>query len=43
MQMVVLFLPNIVQRLDEFESLLDFGAGPTVHVAAIFRNKAKNV
>ncbi|VDD96449.1 unnamed protein product [Enterobius vermicularis] len=43
MQMVVLFLPNIVQRLDEFESLLDFGAGPTVHVAAIFRNKAKNI
>lgn len=43
MQMCLFYLPNIAARLNEVDSLLDFGAGPTIHVACVFRNKAKNV
>jgi hypothetical protein len=43
MQMVLFYLPNIAARLPFVESLLDFGAGPTIHVAICFRNKAENV
>ncbi|PIO67676.1 hypothetical protein TELCIR_10562, partial [Teladorsagia circumcincta] len=40
MQMVLTCLPNIVARIGEVKRVLDFGAGPTIHVAASFRNQA---
>lgn len=43
MQMVLKFLPNIVARLGKVNHVLDFGAGPTVHVAACFRHTAEKV
>ncbi|VDL75118.1 unnamed protein product [Nippostrongylus brasiliensis] len=43
MQMVVTFLPNIVARIGEVKRMLDFGAGPTTHVAASFRNQASEI
>lgn len=43
MQMVLKFLPNIVARIGPFKRLLDFGAGPTIHVAASFRNQADEI
>ncbi|VDM99026.1 unnamed protein product [Thelazia callipaeda] len=43
MQMMIMLLPNIAERMDCYESLLDFGAGPTVHVAVVFRNKVNNI
>uniref|UniRef100_A0A914ZQA7 NNMT/PNMT/TEMT family protein n=1 Tax=Parascaris univalens TaxID=6257 RepID=A0A914ZQA7_PARUN len=42
MQLVLTFLPNIAARIGNVESLLDFGAGPTIHVAVAFRNTANN-
>ncbi|KAI1717590.1 NNMT/PNMT/TEMT family domain-containing protein [Ditylenchus destructor] len=43
MQMVLIFLPNVVARFDHAESLLDFGAGPTIHVAVCFRHKVDEI
>ncbi|VDN23497.1 unnamed protein product [Cylicostephanus goldi] len=43
MKMVLAFLPNIVARIGEVGKVLDFGAGPTIHVAASFRNTASEV
>ena len=43
MQMVLTFLPNIVARLGKVDKMLDFGAGPTIHVAACFREIANEV
>lgn len=43
MQMVLTFLPGIVARLPPLNSILDFGAGPTIHVAVSFRNKAEEI
>ncbi|CAD5224729.1 unnamed protein product [Bursaphelenchus okinawaensis] len=43
MQMVLTFLPGMVARLPQLNSVLDFGAGPTIHVAACFRNRAENI
>ncbi|KHN83563.1 putative methyltransferase B0303.2 [Toxocara canis] len=43
MQLVLTFLPNIATRIGEVENLLDFGAGPTIHVSVAFRNTAKNI
>lgn len=43
MQMVLTFLPGIVARLPLLNSILDFGAGPTIHVAVCFRNKAEDI
>jgi len=43
MQLVLTFLPSIVARLPHRKRLLDFGAGPTVHVAACFRNNVDEV
>lgn len=43
MQMVICYLPNIAARFPYTKSLLDFGAGPTIHVAIIFRNKVDEV
>lgn len=43
MQMVLKFLPNIVARIGPIHRLLDFGAGPTIHVAASFRDQADEI
>ncbi|KAI6213307.1 hypothetical protein M3Y94_00135200 [Aphelenchoides besseyi] len=43
MQMVLTFLPGIAARLPDCESMLDFGAGPTIHASTCFRNRAKNI
>ena len=43
MQLVLTFLPSIVARLPARKRCLDFGAGPTIHVAACFRNKVDEV
>lgn len=43
MQMVLFHLPNIVARLGSLPSLLDFGSGPTIHVAVCFRHTAEEV
>ncbi|KAK6060512.1 NNMT/PNMT/TEMT family protein [Cooperia oncophora] len=43
MQMVLTCLPNIVARVGEVKRVLDFGAGPTIHVAASFRNQASEI
>ncbi|KAI6175208.1 hypothetical protein M3Y99_01982600 [Aphelenchoides fujianensis] len=43
MQMVLNFLPGIVVRLPDCESILDFGAGPTIHVPVCFRNRTKKI
>jgi len=51
MQIVLTFLPKIVARLEQrvedgearLEKLLDFGAGPTIHVAVCFRKLVKEV
>ncbi|KHJ93929.1 hypothetical protein OESDEN_06149 [Oesophagostomum dentatum] len=40
MKMVLASLPNIVARIGRVGKVLDFGAGPTIHVAASFRNTA---
>jgi hypothetical protein len=43
MQMVLFFLPGILYRLpQEFENVLDLGAGPTVYTAIAMRNRVKN-
>ncbi|VDN20620.1 unnamed protein product [Gongylonema pulchrum] len=34
MQMMIMLLPNIVERIDNCDTVLDFGAGPTIHVSA---------
>ena len=43
MQLVLMFLPSIVARLPPRKRLLDFGAGPTIHVAACFRNNVDEI
>uniref|UniRef100_A0A914DM78 Uncharacterized protein n=1 Tax=Acrobeloides nanus TaxID=290746 RepID=A0A914DM78_9BILA len=43
MQMVLTFLPHIVARLPPQKTLLDFGAGPTIHVAVCFRNLVEHI
>ncbi|CAB3396484.1 unnamed protein product [Caenorhabditis bovis] len=43
MQMVLTFLPNIVARVGKVNKVLDFGAGPTVHVAACYREMANEI
>ncbi|CAI4224801.1 unnamed protein product [Auanema sp. JU1783] len=43
MQMVLKYLPNIVARIGNINRLLDFGAGPTIHVAACFRNSSDEI
>ncbi|VDM55947.1 unnamed protein product [Angiostrongylus costaricensis] len=43
MQMVLTFLPNIVARIGKVKRVLDFGAGPTIHVAASFRQQADEI
>ncbi|CAD5231778.1 unnamed protein product [Bursaphelenchus xylophilus] len=43
MQMVLTFLPGMVARLPRINSVLDFGAGPTIHVAVCFRHKAEEI
>uniref|UniRef100_A0AC34FKN2 Uncharacterized protein n=1 Tax=Panagrolaimus sp. ES5 TaxID=591445 RepID=A0AC34FKN2_9BILA len=43
MQMVLMFLPSIVARLPPRKRLLDFGAGPTIHVGACFRNNIDEI
>ncbi|KAL3068109.1 hypothetical protein niasHT_038099 [Heterodera trifolii] len=43
MQMVLFHLPNIVARLGPLPSLLDFGSGPTIHVAVCFRHTAEEI
>uniref|UniRef100_A0A1I7Y0V8 NNMT/PNMT/TEMT family protein n=1 Tax=Steinernema glaseri TaxID=37863 RepID=A0A1I7Y0V8_9BILA len=43
MQFVLNFLPNMVARIGKVDRVLDFGAGPTIHVAVSFRNNAKEI
>lgn len=43
MQMVLTFLPSIVARVGKVDKVLDFGAGPTIHVAACYREMANEV
>jgi len=43
MQVILCFLPNLVARLPHCDSLLDFGAGPTIHVAVAFRDKVDEI
>ncbi|VDK87702.1 unnamed protein product [Litomosoides sigmodontis] len=43
MQMMIMLLPTIAQRIDCCDNLLDFGAGPTIYVSIVFRNKATNI
>jgi nicotinamide N-methyltransferase len=43
MQLVLTFLPSIVARLPPRKRLADFGAGPTIHVAACFRNHVDEI
>ncbi|VDK18322.1 unnamed protein product [Anisakis simplex] len=43
MQLILTFLPNIAARVGKVENLLDFGAGPTIHVAVAFRHTAQNI
>ncbi|KAK0409393.1 hypothetical protein QR680_004514 [Steinernema hermaphroditum] len=43
MQFVLNFLPNLVARIGKVDRVLDFGAGPTIHVAVSFRNSAKEI
>ncbi|CAI5450233.1 unnamed protein product [Caenorhabditis angaria] len=43
MQMVLTFLPNIVARVGKIQKILDFGAGPTIHVAACYRETAEEI
>uniref|UniRef100_A0A8R1I173 Uncharacterized protein n=1 Tax=Caenorhabditis japonica TaxID=281687 RepID=A0A8R1I173_CAEJA len=43
MQMVLTFLPNIVARVGKVDRMLDFGAGPTIHVAACYREMANEI
>uniref|UniRef100_A0A0K0FYL1 NNMT/PNMT/TEMT family protein n=1 Tax=Strongyloides venezuelensis TaxID=75913 RepID=A0A0K0FYL1_STRVS len=38
MQMVLNYLPQFAARIGKKERLLDFGAGPTIHVPCCFRN-----
>uniref|UniRef100_A0A0N4ZE42 NNMT/PNMT/TEMT family protein n=1 Tax=Parastrongyloides trichosuri TaxID=131310 RepID=A0A0N4ZE42_PARTI len=38
MQMVLHYLPHFAARIGKKERLLDFGAGPTIHVPCCFRN-----
>ncbi|KAK6756225.1 hypothetical protein RB195_014556 [Necator americanus] len=43
MKMMLGFLPIIVARIGRVAKVLDFGAGPTIHVAASFRNVASEI
>ncbi|CAG9536898.1 unnamed protein product [Cercopithifilaria johnstoni] len=43
MQMMIMLLPTIAERIDCCDNLLDFGAGPTIHVSVVFRNKVNNI
>ncbi|KAI6185340.1 Amine N-MethylTransferase [Aphelenchoides besseyi] len=43
MQMVLTFLPGIAARLPDCESMLDFGAGPTIHASICLRNRVKKI
>ncbi|TKR70605.1 hypothetical protein L596_022610 [Steinernema carpocapsae] len=43
MQFVLNFLPTLVARVGKIDRVLDFGAGPTIHVAVAFRNTAKEI
>uniref|UniRef100_A0AAF5PVP9 NNMT/PNMT/TEMT family protein n=2 Tax=Wuchereria bancrofti TaxID=6293 RepID=A0AAF5PVP9_WUCBA len=43
MQMMIMLLPSIAERIDSYDNLLDFGAGPTIHVSVVFRNKVNNI
>ncbi|VDO20236.1 unnamed protein product [Heligmosomoides polygyrus] len=43
MKMVLTFLPTVVARVGSVKRVLDFGAGPTIHVAASFRNNAAEI
>ncbi|KAM3717665.1 Nicotinamide N-methyltransferase [Dirofilaria immitis] len=43
MQMMIMLLPIVAERIDYCDSLLDFGAGPTIHVSVVFRNKVNNI
>lgn len=43
MQMIIRFLPGIAVRLPKSQSLLDFGCGPTIHVAVIFRHYVNRI
>uniref|UniRef100_A0A0K0E8A2 Methyltransferase-like protein n=1 Tax=Strongyloides stercoralis TaxID=6248 RepID=A0A0K0E8A2_STRER len=44
MQIVLFFLPGIIYRLpNEIENVLDLGAGPTVYIPIILRNRCKNI
>jgi hypothetical protein len=43
MQLVLSFLPSIVARLPFRKRLCDFGAGPTIHVGACFREKVDEI
>uniref|UniRef100_A0A915Q5Y3 O-methyltransferase domain-containing protein n=1 Tax=Setaria digitata TaxID=48799 RepID=A0A915Q5Y3_9BILA len=38
-----MLLPTIAERIDSSDNLLDFGAGPTIHVSVVFRNKINNI
>ncbi|CEF68851.1 Methyltransferase, NNMT/PNMT/TEMT family and Putative NNMT/PNMT/TEMT methyltransferase, nematoda family-containing protein [Strongyloides ratti] len=38
MQMVLCYLPQFAARIGKKKRLLDFGAGPTIHVPCCFRN-----
>ncbi|VBB31525.1 unnamed protein product [Acanthocheilonema viteae] len=43
MQMMIMLLPTIAERVNCCDNLLDFGAGPTIHVSVVFRNKVNNI
>jgi len=43
MQMVLTFLPGLAARLPAAPTLLDFGAGPTIHVAVCFRERVQKI
>jgi hypothetical protein len=40
---VLFHLPNLVARIGPIHSLLDFGCGPTIHVAVCFRQSAEHI
>ncbi|KHN73469.1 putative methyltransferase B0303.2 [Toxocara canis] len=44
MQVVLFFLPGIIYRMPStVKTLLDLGAGPTVYVPIVFRNRAEHI
>ncbi len=43
MRIIITFLPNVVARLPSGGRLLDIGSGPTIHVAACFRNNKDEI